>query len=597
MSRLARPFPLIATLGLAVACGSASAGPGDGARVWLRIRPVIGGAPLRFDDVSLRTAAGQTLSVTRLDSLVGHVRLEGDDGRLATSDSTGFISFGANRDSFEACAAPMGRYTTLAFDVGVAPAINHADPAALGPTDALNPQVNGMHWSWQGGYVFLALEGRYVSGDASPGNELGGYSFHVATDERLMRVRLPVDLTIEGDTLVTLTFDVGAVLGEGGGAIIRIDHGSGTDSTHSAPGDGLARDLASNATRAFRVESARPFDAPPEAMPRAAIEPPPGTTALAFPQPPRFPQPMLPPDNPLTVEGVELGKSLFNEVMLSVDRSQSCATCHVQEHAFTDSPRRVSLGVGGTAGTRNSMPLFNLAWSRSMTWDGKRTRIRDQALAPISDAREMKLPLDEAVARLVKDGDYPGRFERAFGSRGVTAERLSLAIEQYLLTLVSADSKFDRVLAGRETFTEEEGRGLELFIQEYDPARNIRGADCFHCHGGDLFTDGMAKNNGLGVEEAADNGRRLVTGKASDAGKFKTPSLRNVAFTAPYMHDGRFATLEEVVAHYSAGVRRSETLDPNLAKHPAAGIDLSKEDQAALAAFLRALSDPAFAGR
>jgi cytochrome c peroxidase len=597
MTRLARSSRLLPLLALVAGGVLTQARAADEARVWLRIRPVVAGLPLRFDDVSLRTKAGQTLSVTRLDSLISNVRLEGADHRLATSAAVGFIGASTNRDSFEACTAAKGRYETLAFDVGLSPSLNHADPAAFGPADPLNPQVNGLHWSWQGGYVFLAIEGRYVSGDASAGNELGGYSFHVATDDHLMHVRLPIDLSLDRDALVTLTFDVETLLGGGDGAVIRIDHAKGTDSTHSAPGDSLATDLAANAAKAFRVESIRPFDAPPSAAPQAAPEPPAGTTPFAFPLPSHFPQPLLPVDNPLTNEGVSLGKELFNETLLSADRSQSCASCHMQEHAFTDSPNKVSLGIGGTPGTRNSMPLFNLAWSHGMTWDGKRARIRDQALAPISDAREMKLPLEQAVARLAQDSAYPAKFTKAFGSPGVTAERLSLAIEQYLLTLVSADSKFDRVLAGREDFTAEETRGLELFIQEYDPARNIRGADCFHCHGGNLFTDGQLKNNGLGVESEADNGRRLVTGKASDAGKFKTPSLRNVAFTAPYMHDGRFATLEEVVAHYSSGVHRSETLDPNLAKHPPEGINLSKEDQAALVAFLRALSDSTFVGR
>ena len=177
----------------------------------------------------------------------------------------------------------------------------------------------------------------------------------------------------------------------------------------------------------------------------------------------------------------------------------------------------------------------------------------------------------------------------------ITPERIGLALEQFLLTQVSADSKFDSALRGAATLTEEEQHGFDLFLMEYDPARGKRGADCFHCHGGPLFSDFAYKQNGLPI--AADRGREKVTASASDAGKFKTPSLRNVAVTGPYMHDGRFATLEEVVAHYDHGVVRTATLDPNLAKHPNEGLQLSTDDQHALVAFLRTLTDARFDGR
>ena len=198
-----------------------------------------------------------------------------------------------------------------------------------------------------------------------------------------------------------------------------------------------------------------------------------------------------------------------------------------------------------------------------------------------------------AIARktwLVPPHDYPALFTDAFGSPEITPEKIGLAIESFVLTLTSFDSKFDRALKGEAELTAAEQRGFELFMTEYDPRREQYGADCFHCHGGPLFQSQSFANNGLDAE-LTDLGRAKFTGKDSDAGKFATPSLRNIALTAPYMHDGRLATLAEVVDHYSTGMKRSATLDPNLAKHPDGGIRLSSADKAALVAFLQTLTD------
>jgi cytochrome c peroxidase len=250
--------------------------------------------------------------------------------------------------------------------------------------------------------------------------------------------------------------------------------------------------------------------------------------------------------------------------------------------------------VRGANGTRNAMPLFNLAWKSSFFWDGRAPSLRMQALLPIQDHAEMDESLTNVCAKLSTATNYPGLFTRAFRSPKITPEQIGLALENYLLTLTSYDSKFDRAQRGETTLTEEERRGLQLFMTEYDPRREQFGADCFHCHGGPLFQSQTFANNGLD-SEFADIGRAKVTGKDSDEGKFAVPSLRNVALTAPYMHDGRFATLEEVVSHYVSGVKRSPTLDPNLAKHPGSGVPLSAEDQKALVAFLKTLTDPKFA--
>jgi cytochrome c peroxidase len=193
-------------------------------------------------------------------------------------------------------------------------------------------------------------------------------------------------------------------------------------------------------------------------------------------------------------------------------------------------------------------------------------------------------------------------FSRAFSSPQITSDRIARALEQFLLAQVSFDSKYDRVMNGRATFTAEEQRGFELFNTEYDPYHGQYGADCFHCHGGPLFQNQNFANNGLDSDTtklcricdkvlSVDSGRYTVTKLEGDRGKFAVPSLRNVAVTAPYMHDGRFRTLAQAVEHYCTGMKRSATLDPNLAKHPDGGVPLSKADQRALVAFLKTLTD------
>jgi cytochrome c peroxidase len=301
----------------------------------------------------------------------------------------------------------------------------------------------------------------------------------------------------------------------------------------------------------------------------------------------------LPADNPLTQEGVALGEKLFADVRLSSNGTQSCASCHAPAHAFSDTVA-LSRGADGATGTRNAMPLVNLAWNPNFAWDGSQPKIRDQARAAWTNPIEMHADIERVVAVLAKDTAMTKRFAAAFGTPAVTADRVTLALEQFLLTQVSADAKFDRALRGQAELTDLEKRGFELFTMEFDPAHGRRGADCFHCHGGPLFSDFAMKNTGLDAV-SADLGRERVTGKASDHGKFKTPTLRNVAVTGPYMHDGRFRTLEEVVAHYDHGVQRTAVLDPNLAKHPADGMKLGADDQRALVAFLRTLTDARFA--
>jgi cytochrome c peroxidase len=211
-------------------------------------------------------------------------------------------------------------------------------------------------------------------------------------------------------------------------------------------------------------------------------------------------------------------------------------------------------------------------------------------LVPIQDHAEMDETLDRVTAKLAAKEGYPSLFTAAFGAPEITAEKIGLALENFLLTLTSYDAKFDRAMRGQAVLNDDERRGFELFMTEYDPRTRQFGADCFHCHGGPLFSDHQFHNNGL-ASDGSDPGRFRVTGLEEDRDKFATPSLRNVALTGPYMHDGRFATLQEVVEHYSTGVQRSATLDPNLAKHPDGGLHLSAEDRRALVAFLKTLTE------
>ncbi len=309
-----------------------------------------------------------------------------------------------------------------------------------------------------------------------------------------------------------------------------------------------------------------------------------------------LPTPHLPDDNPLTIQGVALGRMLFYDPLLSKDGKQSCATCHRQEDGFSDF-HRFSLGVNGDVGTRQAMPVFNLAWHKNgFFWDGRASTVREQALLPIQNPIEMDEKLPNVVSKLQQTTAYSNQFFRAFGSKEVTPEKIGLALEQFMLSIVSYRSKYDLYLAGEATLTESEQRGLQLFETEYNPFfPEQSGADCAHCHGGYNFENDQFMNNGLDEEAAIqDEGRWLVTGDDLDKGKFKVPSLRNVAVTAPYMHDGRFQTLEQVVEHYNSGIKESSTVDPTVLNTMETGLMLTAEDKQDLINFLHTLTDEYF---
>lgn len=298
--------------------------------------------------------------------------------------------------------------------------------------------------------------------------------------------------------------------------------------------------------------------------------------------PATFPDLIIPPDNPLTEEGVTLGRRLFFDPILSADRTQSCSSCHDPNNGFSDS-RQFSIGIDGIAGTRNAMAIINLGWHNKLFWDGREKSLEDQARRPVPDPIEMHLEWPEAVKRLEQDRYYRALFKEAFESDTISEDLVVKAIAQFERTLISANSKFDR--REEEPLTESEQRGFDIFFSE-------RG-DCFHCHGTVLFTDNLFHNNGLDVS-SDDVGLGAITANALDFGKFKTPTLRNIEHTAPYMHDGRFKTLEEVVDFYSEGVQFSRTIDPLMKQVERGGIQLLPSQKEDLIAFLKTLTDEEF---
>lgn len=330
--------------------------------------------------------------------------------------------------------------------------------------------------------------------------------------------------------------------------------------------------------------------------PESTIITPP-TTAYNLEKPFLFPQFPDQSINPLTEEGVRLGRNLFYEKKLSGDNSLSCAGCHKQENAFSD-PRRFSVGIDGIAGTRQSMPLYNLIYHRFFFWDSRSSTLEDQIFEPVPNPIEMHQTWKEAAIKLQADDRYRKMSFEAFGTELIDSNIVSLAISQFLKTLISSNSKFDKYRRGELSLTPSEFRGLDLFLKEGgDPANGNggqNGADCFHCHGigGLQFSDYKLHNNGLD-SIYRDIGAAKVTGNSSDIGHFKTPSLRNLSFTAPYMHDGRFETLEEVIEHYNSGGHPSETIDPFM-KFSEGGLNLSEQDKQDLIAFLKTLDDPEF---
>jgi cytochrome c peroxidase len=552
------------------------------------IQPVAGDLRVTPETV-LANQAGEQWSVARLSYLLSEPALQRPDGTWQACESDpAWLSLADGRSQWKITPVPEGEWTAIRFSVGLPPSLNDRDPAVWGPSHPLNPNLNGLHWSWQGGYIFLALEGRFWKEGDDPA-EAPGFAYHVARETFRTQVSVPVKFRTRGgeEGRLSLNLDLARIL-DGEKLVSFARDGS---STHSKEGDPLAAALHENLKKAFRPAGPNEFRTEVPLLPKPASEP--DATVDGWSLPATFPRARLPVDLEMTPARLALGRQLFHETSLSRSNTLSCASCHLADHGLSD-PRPFSAGEQGRTGRRNAMPLFNLAWKPSFFWDGRAATLREQVLIPIEDHQELDEDLANVVTKLEADSAYEAGFADAFGSPGISADRLAIALETFLLSLLSHDSKFDRAQRGEATLTDLEQRGFELFMTEREPRSGQFGGDCFHCHGGTLFTDHQFRNNGLLID-AADPGRGEVTGLALDQGTFSTPSLRNIDLTAPYMHDGRFATLEEVLDHYSEGVQRTQTLDPNLAKHPDGGLGLSQDEKAALIAFLRTLTDDQFA--
>lgn len=314
-----------------------------------------------------------------------------------------------------------------------------------------------------------------------------------------------------------------------------------------------------------------------------------------------FPPMDIPADNPLTVEGVNLGRHLFWEKALSLDYTMSCGSCHAPDANFSD-PNQYSEGVSGMLGDRNASAIINMGWSPSFAWDGRSLTLEDHIRDPVEHPLEMNVAWEVVEDRLQNENlsmDYPQMFWDAFGEDVITEDLAVKAIAQFIRTMISSDSKFDKYRRGEAQLTSQEYMGYQLFLKEGgDPEVNPGGefgADCFHCHGeaGLQFSDYLFHNNGLDASFENDPGRFNVTAWPLDSGLFKTPTLRNVALSGPYMHDGRFNTLEEVVEHYNSGGVPSSTIDTFM-KYTTGGLQLAPAQKEALIAFLNTLTDETY---
>lgn len=306
-----------------------------------------------------------------------------------------------------------------------------------------------------------------------------------------------------------------------------------------------------------------------------------GPHPLSFTIPAGFPAPAYNfENNPLTQEGFELGRKLFYDGRLSKDGNFPCASCHQQFAAFATFDHDLSHGFNNQFTTRNSPGLFNMAWVKEMHWDGGINNIEVQPLAPITAPNEMAEDINNVINKLQQDDGYKRMFKAAFGDETINSQRMLLALTQFVGSLVSANSKYDRVKKGQASFTEAEQNGYAIFQ-----------AKCTGCHVEPLFTDNSFRNTGLPVNPVLkDIGRMAITGRPEDSLKFKVPGLRNVALTFPYGHDGRFYSVLSVLDHYSSGVQDGPTVDP-LVK---GGIALSNFEKFYVGEFLKTLTDSSF---
>lgn len=304
------------------------------------------------------------------------------------------------------------------------------------------------------------------------------------------------------------------------------------------------------------------------------------TTPIYFNTPKGWPKPHYDfSKNPLTEEGFQLGRHLFYDPILSRDSTISCASCHLQATGFTHVDHSLSHGIDGKIGTRNSMALVNLAWTKDFLWDGGANHLDVQPLNPITSPIEMDETLEHVVAKLQKSEKYQQLFEQAFGTTKITGQLTLKALSQFMLLLQSSNSKYDKVMRKEMVFSENEKRGYDLFKK-----------DCAACHKEPLFTSERFEFNGLTIDTTLnDTGRMKITNQPEDYMRFRVPTLRNIQFTFPYMHDGRMKTLTEVVKYYNS-LPKNKMFPKELAEP----MNLSDNDRVDLVAFLKTLTDAEF---
>ena len=287
--------------------------------------------------------------------------------------------------------------------------------------------------------------------------------------------------------------------------------------------------------------------------------------------------------NQVTKDGFELGRKLFYDPILSANNTISCGSCHIQTAGFTQHGHSVSHGIFDRLGTRNSPPIMNLAWSKTFMWDGGVFDLDLQPIAPITNHVEMDDSVSNVLNRLRNSSQYPTLFNKAFGTSEITTVNFLKALSQFMVMCVSSNAKYDSVMRNQSTFTGDEQAGYLLYKQK-----------CSSCHTEPLFTDYSFRNNGLSISMINDKGRFNVTLQDSDKYKFKIPSLRNLDYTPPYMHDGRFFTLDAVLDHYTTQVQNTPNLDPLLQQGSQLGIAITTNERIKLLAFLKTLNDKVF---
>jgi cytochrome c peroxidase len=537
--------------------------------------------------------------------------------------------------------APPGDYTGVTFQVGVPPELSHGDTGSYrAPLTATS-----LYWGWLQGFIFFRLD---LTMDEAPPSPSGAFEVHLGADRCdrkegafvCQRGNLaPVSLAAFNPVKQKVILDLDALLGD----LAVADRAGEPNVPGCASGEedpdclpvfsAFGLDVASGSPtstsqRAFRVGE-RSADDMPRGETDAGADPTldagKGDTGdgfdLALPK--GFSPPVIPADNPLSVPKVELGRHLFYDKRLSGNQTQSCSSCHKQELAFTDS-RAVGLGSTGQMHTRSSMSLANVAYSTTLTWAHPTlNRLEDQAHVPMFGEEPVELGLagmeDELLRRLRAEPKYQSLFPAAFigEAEPFSVANVKRAIASFERTLISGNAAFDRYLAGDDSAINESAkRGQKMF---FDPNPNGSAVECFHCHGGPTFSDQLTHANQPSGEEPFHNtglynldfegsypmgnqGIFEFTKIRNDKGRFKAPTLRNIAVTAPYMHDGSIATLEDVIAHYARGGRVIESgpnlgdgkLNRNKSEFIHGFPSATAQDRADLIEFLKTLTDQEF---